>query len=101
MSKLLHLSDFKPQLKKIFQVHRESAGIVKLTLVEVTGRDREGIESFSLIFKGPKEPALPQMTYKIKQTKLGEFRLFLVPVVSGEQNAVLYQAIINRRTGKK
>lgn len=98
MSKLIHRSDFEPHLKKTFQVHSESAGIVKVTLVEVTGKNREGMESFSLIFKGPKEPVLPQMTYKMKQTKVGEFRIFLVPIVSGEQNAVLYQAIINRRT---
>lgn len=97
MSKILHLADFRPHLKKVFQVHSEDEGVVKVNLVEAEGRDRKGIESFSLIFKGPKEPVLKQKTYKVKQSKLGEFKIFMVPIVSGEQNAVLYQTIINRR----
>ncbi len=101
MSKTLHLPDFKSQMKKTFQVYGESEGVVKITLVEAVDKSREGIEAFSLVFKGPKEPALKQMTYKMKQNKLGEFKIFLVPIVSGETEAVLYQSIFNRKAEAK
>lgn len=101
MSKLLHQADFDPHLKKVFQVHSEAAGIVKINLVEVTGKSTKEIESFSLIFKGPKEPVLPQMTYKMKHSKLGEFMLFLVPIAYGKQDGTYYQSIFNRLIAKK
>lgn len=97
MNKILHQTDFEAQLKKTFQVHSDEHGPVKLTLEEVSGRNREGIEAFSLLFKGPKDPVMRQKLRKIKQNKLGTFTLFMVPVVSGEQNAIMYQSIINRK----
>ena len=46
---------------------------------------------FSLVFRGPVAPMLPQGTYRIDHTELGELELFLVPV-GARDDGVLYEA---------
>ena len=74
---------------------RASAG-VELTLVEATDKTPAGFpgEQFSLIFKGPPEPRLPQRTYPMGHAELGDLDLFLVPV--GRQDSHnFYEAFFN------
>jgi len=97
MSKRLHHSDFEPHLKNSFKVHSQELGSVNVILAEAVSRNRQGMESYSLIFKGPKEPVLKQMTYKITNNKMGDFRLFLVPINSNTQGGMLYQSVVNRK----
>ncbi len=54
--------------------------------------------SFSLIFRGPREMALSQNTYKLKHPVLGELQIFLVPVgqLSKDSAGRDYEAVFNR-----
>ena len=47
------------------------------------GRGPDGQErlQFSLVFRGPATPVLPQGTYRLSHADLGELELFLVPSV--------------------
>ncbi len=48
-------------------------------------------EVFSLIFLGPREPALPQGTYRLEHAALGPFDLFIVPM-GAEDGGRRYEA---------
>jgi hypothetical protein len=48
---------------------------------------------FTLVFRGPLEPALGQGTHEICHDGLGEFPLFLVPI--GRDDAMSYEAVFN------
>ncbi|AKU91978.1 DUF6916 family protein [Vulgatibacter incomptus] len=47
---------------------------------------------FSLLFRGPASPALPQRIYKLRHRELGELEIFLVPIRRDAQGLV-YEAI--------
>ena len=52
-------------------------------------------EQFSLVFRGPAAPSLPQTVYQLEHEAIGLFNIFLVPV--GRDNlGVYYEAIFNR-----
>jgi len=61
---------------------------VPMELIEATvgsqpgGKGPDGQErlQFSLVFRGPVTPVLPQSTYQISNAELGELELFLVPI---------------------
>ena len=101
MTKILHKSDFEPHLEQVFKVDGDVPHPLDLTLVEVNERGNEEIEHFSIIFRGPKEPVAPQKTYKMTHPAMGEFRLFLVPIVYGKQDGMYYQSIFNRFIDKE
>lgn len=96
MSDVLHKADFDPFLNQTFQVHPRSIDPVEMELFELTEKKLPAQESFSIIFKGPKEPVLPQMTYKLTHPGMGELQLFLVPISYGKQDGIYYQSIFNR-----
>lgn len=72
---------------------------IALELVEATestepgGRGPEGQErlQFSLVFRGPAEPVLPQAVYRLGHDDFDELELFLVPIASDSQG-VRYEA---------
>ncbi len=94
--KLLHKPDFDPYLNQTFTVHSEELGDQEVEMVELTEKKYPGQESFSMLFKGPKEPVMQQMTYKISHEKMGQLNLFLVPINYHKQDGMYYQSIINR-----
>ena len=47
---------------------------------------------FSLIFRGPCDPILPQKTYPMTHPELGRFDLFVVPV-GRDQAGTRYEAV--------
>lgn len=49
-------------------------------------------QPFSLLFRGPSEPLLPQGIYRIDHASLGTAELFLVPV-QADGTAVSYEAV--------
>lgn len=56
---------------------------------------REGDrEPFSLLFRGPAEPVLPQRIYRLDNDELGTLEIFLVPVASDDE-ATEYEAVFN------
>jgi hypothetical protein len=52
-------------------------------------------ERFSLIFRGPLQPFLPQGTFRMEHDKMGTLDLFLVPI-GKEEDGFRYQAVFNR-----
>lgn len=55
------------------------------------GPQGEQRRQFSLVFRGPVTPMLPQATYRVAHAELGELELFLVPIGSGDEG-VRYEA---------
>ncbi len=46
---------------------------------------------FSVVFRGPQAPVLPQATYRLSHADLGELDLFLVPI-SSDAEGTRYEA---------
>ena len=51
-----------------------------------------GRQPFSLIFRGPPAPLLPQAIYALQHAGLGVLEIFVVPIARGAEG-VSYQAI--------
>lgn len=86
---LLAINDLPQQLKQLAQPNVSAARAKEL---------RES--SFALTWRGPRQIALSQNTYKLKHPVLGELQIFLVPV--GRVTAAAawrdYEAVFNRMT---
>lgn len=96
MIETLKKTSFDPHLNEKFEIHTESVGMVEVELVEITEKKQENVENFSLIFKGPEDKAFEQKMHTVKHPKMGEFDLFLVPVISEKKGGLYYQAVFNR-----
>jgi hypothetical protein len=79
---------FADRVSENFEVREESVAPVTLTLVETaesdaaggTGPDGVTRQQFSLVFRGPLEPVLPQQIHRLEHADLGVLTLFLVPL---------------------
>ena len=101
MVKKLKKSSFEPHLKDKFEIHPQEGKKIKVELVEITEDKKGKVESFSVLFRGPKENPLDHDTHKVKHPKMGEFNLFLGPVATEETDGVYYQAVFTRLVEKK
>ena len=89
--------EFAKHLNANFDTSVDSRAI-NLKLVEVKGyipqeNEQKGLERFSVFFDGP-PLRLPQGTYGVKHSAMGEFDIFLVPV-SGDEKGFRYEAVFN------
>lgn len=87
---------FEACLMQPFQIDLGDDGPLELLLTEANKRGSfdPGFQKrhpFSLIFRGPMEPILPQMTYTLRHAELGELGIFLVPV-EPDQAGMCYEA---------
>lgn len=81
---------FSPQVRERFELIRDSGGL-DLELVEVTQlgeRTPERRAPFSLVFRGPDSPTLPQGIHRLEHHGLGSLELFLVPIGPGRYEAI-------------
>lgn len=92
----LNKASFDPHLKSKFEITPEGMDMVEVELMEVEDKSTKQVETFSLLFKGPKEKEFGQGTHGVKHPKMGEFSLFLVPIVYPKTDAMYYQAIFSR-----
>ena len=76
----LTADDFAPHLHERFALSP-----LELELVEVTGA---GGRPFTLVFRGPGEPLLPQRIHRLEHPVLGALDLFLVPIGPGRYEAI-------------
>jgi hypothetical protein len=86
---------FRPRVGERFRLDAEPAFDVELVEVETVGErpfESSGRVPFSLVFRGPLEPVLPQRIYRFENEALGAFELFVVPIGRGE-DGVLYEAV--------
>lgn len=94
---LLMLDTFAGCLNETFQVSF-SDGELDFTLVEATplpmtmpGAARA---PFSLVFRNSSIIVFPQMIYRMRHARAGNFEIFLVPI-GQDRDGFLYQAIFN------
>jgi hypothetical protein len=85
---------FARQLDTAFQVAAQRP--LALTLYEVDPLDPRHPDArhFSLMFRGPAQPLLPQATWTLEHAALGPLSIFLAPV-GCDDDGVHYQAIFN------
>ena len=87
------VATFTPLVGEVFEVEAGDEPAVELRLVEATvlgpgvGRDQ-----FSLVFRGPPGPVMPQSIYPIDHGTLGSFELFLVPI-GADTTGASYEAV--------
>lgn len=81
-------ADFQQYLNETFRLELDGAAI-ELELIEakiVGGAFKEGgREAFSILFRGPEQPLLPQSLYRVTHSAMGTLDLFLVPIASGPE----------------
>jgi hypothetical protein len=54
------------------------------------------VEPFSAVFRGPRDPVLPQRIYRVEHDGIGTLEIFLVPVgPDPKQGGMLYEAVFN------
>jgi hypothetical protein len=95
----LTCADFAGRVGDRFGVTADDASLPPMELVEATestepgGRGPEGQTrmQFSLVFRGPTSPYLPQATYRLSHAELGQLDLFLVPI-GAESDGIRYEA---------
>lgn len=78
-----------------FRVHDDHGRVLELRLaaaVPVGLAPERGREPFSILFRGPVAPILPQRTYAVDHDALGRFDLFLVPLGPDDAGA-RYEAV--------
>lgn len=92
-----HQDTFAAHLNGKFTVNLDAGIQVELELIRITQPSfiPAGTECFSLVFRGPMQPALPQRTYPVQHPELGSFQLFMVPV-GIENEGLLYESVFNR-----
>lgn len=103
MLEKLTIEEFSKHLNHTFQIHYEagegeaSTGSMEVELVEVSKLgerqpDEDQRQSFSVIFRGPGEPVLPQKVYCLEHDGMGKLDLFLVPL-GPDNGGMLYEAV--------
>ena len=69
---------------------------VELELSSVVERELSPrLEAFSLVFRGPVSPYLPQKIHRLEHDKLGAFSIFLT-AIEGDGDGISYEAVFNR-----
>jgi len=79
---------FAGRVGESFEVGSDVTAAVAMELTEAAeGSDPAGVgpdgtarNQFSLVFRGPVAPVLPQAIYRLVHAELGELDLFLVPI---------------------
>ena len=88
------------QLHTKFKVQTENTAPVDLELCEVNEPPTlPRLELFTLIFRGPAAPRLPQRLYRLEHARLGTVQIFLT-AVAGNEEGIFYEAVFNRIRGK-
>lgn len=92
---------FAQYMNTPFRCQAEHAPAVDLILIEMTAtRSAPQYESFSLVFRGPSHPLLPQGIYQLQHDAIGTFDLFIVPIRQ-DQDGLYYEACFNRLRSEK
>ena len=73
-------------------------GPVSIELTGVRDRSNSMIDAFSLLFRGPRAQEFGQCNYRLSHETIGEFELFLVPILdpAPRDDRICYQSIISR-----
>ena len=92
----LNSKSFSEQLHTQFRLLRDGLDPLPLELIEVKESDPSPkIELFSLQFRGPAAPYLPQHIYTLEHDKLGRFAIFLT-AIAGDAESITYESVFHR-----
>jgi hypothetical protein len=95
----LTVADFKGRIGETFHI-ADPKGALELVLLEATGLSPRAASPgsrrapFSLIFRGPLKPVLPQRTYALENEAMGRLEIFLVPI-GPDAEGMRYEAVFN------
>ena len=91
-------TQFAGCLNERFRIYADTASFdVELIQAEALGShyDRSARrQPFSLVFRGPLQPVLPQRIYRLEHEGLGTLEIFLVPV-GPDKDGMRYEAVFN------
>jgi hypothetical protein len=94
----LHAETFAPHVDTSFHVSDSAARTMALRLARVDERTPSpAFEQFAVLFQGPADSVWGQGTYHFSHPALGEFDLFITPIVGSSAERMLYEACFNRR----
>jgi hypothetical protein len=96
----LTVDTFRPAVGDAFALDAGDAGRVELELLEARlqhpdhpATDEAGARApFTLLFRGPAEPVLPQRIYAIDHESIGPLEIFIVPVAR-DHGGTTYEAV--------
>jgi uncharacterized protein DUF6916 len=91
---------FAPAVGQTFLLDAEAGERLELELLEsrlhdpdAPAEDESGVRApFSLLFRGPADPILPQRIYRLEQEAVGSIEIFIVPVGRDEAGTT-YEAV--------
>ena len=90
----LTAADFAPHLGARFRLHADESTTLQVELIEIEEGEpaRSDRASFSLVFRGPTEPILPQRIYRFDHDELGTLEIFIVPI-GADEAGVRYEVV--------
>ena len=90
------IETFAGRVGEPFRVQPDSGDALEAELVEATQlappREAGARAPFSLVFRGPAEPLLPQRIYTVEHDELGAFEIFVVPI-GRDEAGTSYEAV--------
>ena len=94
------IATFADRVGETFRICPDETQTVATELVDVTDLSaRAGPEvahypraPFSIVFRGPMSPILPQRIYRLEHDEIGTFELFLVPI-GLDREGMRYEAV--------
>ena len=100
MTEQLTLAASRACIGHAFSVQLSEDMSREMVLVEVTSLGERALrpggtgrrECFSLVFRGPSEPVLPQAIYRFASERTGPMDVFIVPIGSDPEGS-LYEAV--------
>ena len=91
----LRPGDFQPLVGERFTVVQNEGDLgLELIDVRVMRSHSRREDPFALLFRGPRQPVLPQRIYTLAHAKTGQLVIFLVPV-QGTSQGIEYEAVFN------
>jgi hypothetical protein len=96
--------NFSRYLNSRFRVYTSPLTAINLELINVKHLDSTStkhaaktakLDSFSVLFRGPRTTALESRTYRINHDQMGTFEVFISPV-NDRKKERLYEAVFNR-----
>jgi hypothetical protein len=95
LSELTH-ETFANELGSPFQLKYGADAPLRLELIEATAATPSAVGArrtpFSLLFRGPRQPVLPQKIYRLAHERLGRLEIFIVPL-GPDGEGMTYEAI--------
>ena len=97
LSRSLRWDDARGLAGEIVDVVPEEGSPVTLTMkvarVELRADDAPMVQ-FSIVLRGPADPLLPQRTYRLRHSRLGDYALLITPLAR-DATGVEYEACVS------